>query len=786
MLKQQRIPVWIKFAATLVGCGIAITVSAFILEGCNESKANVPSAMSSQKLPETVDFNFHIRPILSDRCYTCHGPDGNKREANLRLDTEAGAMAPLESGEGFAIIPGKTEESKLYLRIASHDTTDMMPPPASNLKVSAYEKALIGKWIAQGAEWKTHWSFIPPNKPSLPSVTKPEWPKNEIDNFVMARLAQDEIEPAAEAEKAVLIRRLSFDLRGLPPTLEEVDDFLADSSKGAYEALIDRFMDTDAYAERMATEWLDVARYADSHGYQDDLERFMWPWRDWVIHAFRQNMPYDKFIQWQLAGDLLPNPTNEQILATGFNRNHMINQEGGIIAEEYRVEYVADRTITTSMSLLGLTLECARCHDHKYDPILQKDFYQFFAFFNSVSEKGQIDYGEIPGPFMELDGKTIKETLAFVKDIPEDTTFKFMVMEDMDTVRQAYILIRGGYDNHGEAVVPSTPSALPPFPENAPRNRLGLAQWLTQPNNPLTARVAVNRYWQMHFGKGIVGTPDDFGNQGSLPTHPALLDWLATYFVASGWDIQALHKKILMSATYRQDSRPRQELQEIDPSNELLARGPRHRLTAEMIRDQALAVSNLLNNKVGGRSVKPYQPKGLWSQVTGGGGGSLAMYVQDEKDKLYRKSMYTFWKRTVPPPSMMTFDTPERNRCTLKRQATSTPLQALVLLNDPQFIEASRLLAYRMIAEGGKTVEERIAFAFRTITGRIPNMEEKALLAGYFEKQYARFQADELSAEELLEVGEFPHDTCLETAEAAAFTLVASSIFNLNEAVTKS
>ncbi len=786
MAKHKQIPIWIKFLTTAGVATLIIGLSATILESCSESKANSSPSTIVNALPDSVDFNFHIRPILSDRCYTCHGPDANKREANFRLDTEEGAMAALEDGRGFAIVPGKLESSELYHRIISQDTTEVMPPPETNLTLTSHEKALIAKWITQGAKWKTHWSFIPPQKSALPPVTIHDWPRNEIDYFVLNRLEREKLTPAGEADKATLIRRLSFDLRGLPPTLEEIDAFIADETEGAYEALVDRLMDTDAYAERMATEWLDVSRYADSHGYQDDLERFMWPWRDWVIHAFRQNMPYDQFIKWQLAGDLLPNPTHEQILATGFNRNHMINQEGGIIPEEYRVEYVADRTITTSMSLLGLTLECARCHDHKYDPILQKDFYQFFAFFNSVEEKGQIDYGEIPGPVMELDGKTIKETLAFVKDIPEDTTFKFMVMEDMDTSRQAYVLIRGGYDNHGEPVEPGTPAALPPFPEEAPKNRLGLVQWLTQPNNPLTSRVAVNRYWQMHFGKGIVGTPDDFGNQGSLPTHPALLDWLATYFVASGWDIQALHKKIVMSATYCQDSRPRKELQERDPRNELLARGPRHRLAAEMIRDQALAVSGLLNDKVGGRSVKPYQPKGLWAGVTGGGGGSLAKYVQDENDKLYRKSMYTFWKRTVPPPSMMMFDTPERNRCTLKRQATSTPLQALVLLNDPQFVEASRLLAYRMIADGGESVEARIGFAFRTVTGRSPGVDEMRLLRLYFDKQYARFQADEQGAEELLEVGEYPHDACLETAEAAAYTLVASSIFNLNETVTKS
>ncbi|MEM1320528.1 MAG: PSD1 and planctomycete cytochrome C domain-containing protein [Bacteroidota bacterium] len=741
---------------------------------------------SKRRVPEIVDFNFHVKPILSDRCFTCHGPDAGTREAGLRLDTREGALAALGANKDHhAIIPGDTENSTLVQRIHSDDPGDVMPPPESNLTLDDYEKEVLEKWIDQGMDWKKHWSFLPLEKPDIPTTKQPDWAINEIDHFVLARLEQEQLAPSSMADKALLLRRLSFDLTGLPPTLEELDIFLKDDSPRAYENAVDRLLSTDAFAEHMTSKWLDLARYADTHGYQDDLERIMFPWRDWVIYAYKQNMPYDQFVTWQLAGDLLPNATREQLIATAFNRNHKITQEGGVIPEEYRVEYVADRTQTFGIAFLGLTMECARCHDHKYDPISQKDFYSLFSFFNSVPEQGLIEpYGAIPEPYIKLTDTEIAEQLHFINNLDTLKEIPLMVMQEMEEPRQAYILERGAYDKHGAPVASETPESVLPFSEDLPRNRLGLSQWLFSPQHPLTARVTANRLWQQCFGNGIVATADDFGNQGALPSHPELLDWLAVEFRDNGWDVQALLKKIVMSATYRQSAKVSPELLELDPENRLLARAPRLRLSAEMIRDHALAVSGLLNRLVGGPSVKPYQPPGLWQETTGGGGGSTASYVQDEGEKLYRRSIYTFWKRTVPPPSMMTFDAASRDFCMVKRQSTSTPLQALVLLNDPQIVEASRVLAYRAV-DMEERPEERIGAMFRLATSRhISELEGQRLLA-YFNMEWERFKSQPKAAQELLSIGEYQQKELLSEPELAAYMLVANAIFNLDETITR-
>ncbi len=757
----------------------------FFHKSCQKSNS-VKLAKSSNKIPDIVDFNFHVKPILSDRCFKCHGPDENVREAGLRFDTEEGLFAALgDEKDHFAIIPGDVEQSTLIERIFTENPDDVMPPPESNLVLEDYEKAILKKWIAQGAKWKRHWSFLPVEDPEVPQVETKSWTNNEIDNFVLSKLEQENLSPSPEASKAQLLRRVTFDLTGLPPTLEALEQFEKDNSPNAYEKAVDDLLNSDAYAENMTSKWLDLARYADTHGYQDDLERVMWPWRDWVIHAYRNNMPYDEFVQWQLAGDLLPNRTREQLIASAFNRNHKITQEGGVIPEEYRVEYVSDRTQTFGTAFLGLTFECAKCHDHKYDPISQKDFFSLYSFFNNVPEVGLIQpYGAIPKPFITLTKEEIDETLTFINNLDTIEKIPLMVMEEMDTVRQAYILKRGAYDKPTDSVFSETPPSILAFPESLPKNRLGLSDWLFHKDNPLTARVTVNRLWQQCFGKGIVASSYDFGNQGTLPTHPELLDFLANKFREEGWDVKAMLKYIVTSSTYRQSAKVSSEMLERDPQNLLLARAPRLRLSAEMIRDHALAVSGLLVATIGGPSVKPYQPEGLWQETTGGGGGSTAKYVPDKGDKLYRRSMYTFWKRTVPPPSMMTFDAASRDFCMVQRETTSTPLQALIMLNDPQIVEAARVLAYRAI-DGLERPKDRISMMFELATSRKPTEEELSDLKTYFEEEWERFKTNPKEAESFLSVGAFEQKELLETPELAAYAIVANAIFNLDETITR-
>ena len=1038
---------------------------------------SVATNENEKKLPKVVDFNFHVKPILSDRCFACHGPDEAKREAELRFDTKEGAFAALTESEGHAIVPGKLAQSAVYHRITSDDPDSIMPPPASNLQLTAYEKDVITRWIEQGAEWKEHWSFTAPEQSELSAVAQEDWVQNPIDHFVLARLEQEGLKPALEASKEKLLRRVTFDLTGLPPTIEELDNFLADESPDAYEQVVDRLLASPHYGERMAPMWLDLSRYADSHGYQDDRPRTMWPWRDWVVKAFNENLPYDQFATWQLAGDLLPDPTYEQQLATGYNRNHAITQEGGVIAEEYLAEYAADRTNTFSTTFLGLTVECARCHDHKYDPISQKDYYQLFAFFNNIPETAQIDYrDQAPEPAIRMQNAELEAQKAFVDStiatleqqvkqraaqpdaafdqwqkeeasteepdtetdllahfplnvleneqfldqtgqlparmnvglssdiaLPElvegwegqalqfdganfltlgdvgdfehydhfslgawiqhseahtqragilsrrngeqkrqgydltltkdnrlslrlihqagdvylevttksaiaphqwthvlatydgsaqangvnlyingkvqplrvehnnlertstilngndllvghwnhrnkvtdtygftggsvdevriysrtlspleaqqlaessaapsektlyahylaqhDADYRIlvqrldslrrldleipnvMVMQESEEREQTYLLKRGAYDAPGDSVSPTTPDALLPFDESYPPNRLGLARWLTDPQHPLTARVAVNRFWQMYFGRGLVETPGDFGNQGALPTHPALLDWLAVRFIESGWDVKALQKLIVLSATYRQSAVVDGDKHHRDPLNLLLARGPNTRLTGEMFRDNALAVSGLLSPKIGGKWVKPYQPADIWKAMANQIGENK--YRPSKGEGLYRRSLYTYWKRTIPPPTMVMFDAPERTVCVAKRQSTSTPLQSLALLNDPQYVEASRKLAERMLSEGGEHVEQQIAYGFRLMTSRVPKGEELAILVSLYEQKLTSYQEQPDQAEALLHVGDSAYDVQFDQPQVAALAVVANTLFNLDEA----
>jgi len=1021
--------------------------------------------------PPPVEFNRDIRPILSDACFHCHGPDTARRKADLRLDTEAGAFADL--GDTKVITPGQLGKSELYQRLIAPEARSLMPPAKSGRKLTAAQIDLVKRWIEQGAKWQPHWSFVPPTRPPLPAVQATGWLRNPIDAFILARLEKEGLSPAVEAERATLVRRVTLDLTGLPPTLAELDAALNDRSPQWYETVVDRLLASPRYGEHFALRWLDAARYADTNGYQSDGERTMWRWRDWVIDAFNANLPFDRFTVEQLAGDLLPNPTLEQRIATGFNRNHRGNAEGGIIPEEYAVEYVADRVETTATVWLGLTLGCARCHDHKYDPVAQQEFYQLFAFFNNVPERGKaVKYGNSPpvlrsptpdqqaqlarldealaaahraalalapamaqaermverelpqqeaalhwaptrhlahtlpldrqpaasfrdgaaayapgqrgdaadfdgkryveagdvgrfgfldkfsisawvrprgsagGPIVtrmtdaaradgyavRLDGRQVhvhlvkrwlddairvhtEETLTAdawhhvlvtydgtrlasgiqvyldgkparihvdldelnqsfetkeplrigaggadrfhglidevrlyravlagddalalactddlraVAKLPssERTPWQAallrgyvldqrlpagvqrarlalltlreereryleqlpttMVMAELPTPRDTFVLLRGEYDKRGAKVTPGVPAVLPALKAHgtapAGLTRLDLARWLTRPDHPLTARVAVNRWWQHYFGTGLVKTVDDFGAQGEWPSHPELLDWLATEFVRTGWDVKALQRLIVTSAAYRQSSRLTKALLERDPENRLLARGPRFRLSAEAVRDQALALSGMLVERSGGPSVKPYQPAGLWKDLVESAAGD---YVPDRGASLYRRSLYTFWKRTVAPPGMVTFDAAGREFCQVRQSRTNTPLQALNLMNDVTYVEAARVLAQRVLTAGGTSSEQRLTFAFRLATARTPRPTELQVLQGALQHHQARYSQDAAAAQQLIQSGEYPRDPKLAAAELAAWTAVAGVILNLDETITK-
>ncbi len=739
-------------------------------------------------LPEVVDFNYHIRPIISDRCFKCHGPDANKREADLRLDTEDGLYAALKDNINQHVIHrGDPLQSEMYLRVSSSDTSYQMPPPSSNLKLNEFEIKLIEKWIKQGAAYKKHWALITPQRQVLPKIRNESRAKNEIDYFIIKKLEGLDLALNEEADRERLLKRLCIDITGLPPSLERQDIFLKDNSANAYEKAVDGLLSDPHFGEKMAISWMDVARYADSHGYQDDGLRTMWPWRDWVIHAFNKNYPYDQFVTWQLAGDQLTNPGKEQLLASGFNRNHKITQEGGVIDEEYRLEYVTDRVNTFGKAFLALTLECAKCHDHKYDPIPQKSYYSTFAFFNQVKEKGLV--GDIfvaslaDPPNMRITSEDVRTVLNFINK-KDTAAVMVMIMQDSIKPRYTRVLTRGVYDQPTDTVDFGTPRGIMPFDTALyPKNRLGLAKWLFDKNNPLTSRVFVNRIWQEFFGRGLVKTSGDFGMQGELPSHPELLDWLSLDFMSNGWNIKRLIKQIVMSGSYRQSAATDKEKQRVDPENIYLSRAPRIQLTAELQRDHVLASSGLLNEEIGGPSVKPYQPKGIWESTTSGR-GKLRKYVQDHGDSLYRRGLYTFIKRTAPPPSMLVFDASNRDQCEVKRLRTSTPLQALVLLNDPQVLEASRVLAQKILEENMDDAGG-IEKAFRLILCRKPKVSELKILQDYFASEKQKFNNRKEDAARFIRIGEYPSDSNADMVVQAALMQVIHTMYNMEESCTK-
>ncbi|WP_409013649.1 PSD1 and planctomycete cytochrome C domain-containing protein [Dyadobacter sp. CY312] len=747
------------------------------------------NTLKKNSLPDVVSYNFDIRPILSDKCFACHGPDANKREAGLRLDVAESAYAKLKDGHGVAIFPGKPEQSELYKRITSIDPEYQMPTPESHLGLlSETEIGTVKKWIEQGAKYEKHWAFTAPVLPAIPEVDKSEWMKNEIDHFVLKKLEDAGLQPNEEADKSHLLKRVALDLTGLPPSLELQNKFEADKSDKAYENIVDDLIKQKTYGEKMAVYWLDMARYADSYGYQDDEVRTQWPWRDWLINAFNKNMSYDQFLTWQIAGDMLPNANKEQILATAFFRNHKYTEEGGVIPEEYRIEYNIDKTKTYSTGVLGLTVECAQCHDHKYDPISQEDYYRLFAFFNNSKEvgyEGDVSQSKpAKNPMMSITDEEVKTLLSFINR-PDTNRLTVSVLGDLDTLRPTHILNRGVYDAPGKVVrARGLPAVMQFDTTKLPQNRLGLAKWTTSKTNPLTARVFVNQVWQEFFGRGLVKSTGDFGMQGDLPTNPALLDWLAVDFMNHNWDIKRLVKQIVTSATYQQSAKITDEKLKADPENILLSRGPRYRLPAEFVRDMVLSTSGLLNPKIGGPSVKPYQPKGLWEAATSGR-GSLRTYQQDRGEALYRRGMYTFIKLTVPPPSMIIFDASNRDHCEIKRSKTNTPLQALVMLNDPTVLEASRVLAERISLKSSNT-EDKIKESFQRIVCRKPTDKELKLLTDYYNEEESVFVKDKKQAFKILNVGEYPHEKNVKENQAAALMRVINTLYNMEETITKS
>ncbi len=853
-----------------------LTTVAAILAGVASLRA------AERPLPAKIEFNRDVRPILSENCFHCHGQDPNKRKGGLRLDERDEAVKAVKSGE-IAIVPGKPEASSLVTRILSKDTDEQMPPPKSNRVLKPEQKELLKRWIAQGAEYQPHWAFAKPGRPPLPQVKNAAWARNAIDRFVLEKLDAAGLKPSPEADRATLIRRLSLDLTGLPPKPEEVDAFIADKAPDAYEKLVDRLMQSRHYGERMALPWLDAARYADSNGFQQDGDTFQWMWRDWVVRALNADMPFDKFSIEQLAGDLLPKPTDDQLIATAFNRNHLMNGEGGAIAEEQRFNILFDRVDTTATVWLGLTMACAQCHDHKYDPITQRDYYALMHTFNQVSENGLAGGGpgpmRIAPPFLELktpeverkikdvadqrakvdaDGQiALKKDIAFAawmsavtpdtkhprrsdgqplpanltailrvepgkrsdaqkkelerglrgifdadlwpKLIGNDTAAKrseelrkeldriqkeevprVMVMRD-DKPRETFLLDRGEYLKPKDKVAFATPAFLPAQPADAPRNRLGFAQWLFQPEHPLTARVQVNRIWQTVFGTGLVKTAEDLGVQSEMPEHLDLLNWLAAEFAVHSWSQKHMVRLLVTSATYRQSSRVTPELLQKDPENRLLSRGARFRTSSFILRDVALAASGLLDERIGGRPVYPYQPDGIWETLAITKERDFT-YPASSGPDLWRRSIYTFWRRTIGPANM--FDASSRQTCKVRTAITSTPLHALTTLNDPTWAEAARVLAEHSMAASQDT-DARLTFAFRRVLGRQPKAGDIAALRRMFERQRAIYRLDEKSAKAAVSIGRAPRDANLDLAEHAALSAVCLGILNLDEALTR-
>lgn len=765
---------------------------------------------------QRVDFNRDVQPILASHCIECHGPDSVSRQGDLRLDRGEGLTD--DRGGYQILVPGKPEASELFVRITQADHDARMPPAsfAKNKPLTPEEIETLKRWIAEGAEFAEHWAFIPPQQPPLPMVSDDNWPRNAIDRFILNRLEEEGMRPSPEADKVTLIRRASLALTGLTPTIEQIDAFVADESADAFEKVVDRLLASPRYGLHMALPWLDAARYSDSSGYQADWERYQWPWRDWVVDAYNANMPFDQFTIEQLAGDMLPEATLAQKIATGFNRNHRINDEGGSLDAEFEVEYVVDRVDTTATVWLGLSAGCARCHDHKYDPLSQKEFYGLYAYFNNVPEKG-IDgrigaanpYIEIPNEpviaeleqrkslLVELEKaeatESVKEQIKGLTDeitkLERYSKGMAMVMQELPDRRPTYLLKRGDYQypDTSEVISPGLPAAFEfaDAGQDSPKDRLELARWIACAENPLTARVAVNRLWQHHFGTGIVRTSEDFGTRGDRPSHPELLDWLATEFTRLGWDLKAMHRLVVTSATFRQASRVDAKVASIDPMNRLLARGPRMRLSGAAIRDQALLAAGLLSERQGGVAVKPYQPAGLWEELSfGNGKTTIDFYEQDHGESLYRRSLYTFWKRTVAPPQLAIFDGGGREACRVRSDTTNTPMQALNLQNDVTYVEAARQLAQRMIREGGQTNASRVRFGWRLVLGREPSEDELHLLASAAARYSERYSNARDEAVKLLSNGESSSDDSIPTHEHAAMTVVALTILNLDEAIT--
>ena len=754
-------------------------------------------ANAKKQKENLISYNRDIRPVLSDKCFSCHGPDVSKVKAGLRLDLPASAFAELEKNKGhFAIVPGNPEKSELIKRVSSNDPAIMMPVPESHLaRLTTDEIKLFSKWIEQGAKYEKHWAFVAPVKEALPEIDNTNWVKNEIDPFILEKMEAKGFEPNETASREALIKRAYADITGLAPSYEELNAWRNNTSDNWYAQLLDKLLKKPAYGEKMALLWMDLARYADSYGFQDDNIRSQWPWRDWVINAFNTNMHYDQFLTQQIAGDLLPTASKSSILATAFFRNHKYTEEGGVIEEEYRVSYNIDKTRTYGKAILGVTIECAQCHDHKYDPFSNKDYYQLYAFFNMSKEKGYEGDVSIStpakNPKLFITKEEQSKLLSFINHVDtnklEVSVMGDWKMGDTGKVRPTYILSRGSYDAPTTIEVkPTALESIMPFDTlKYERNRLGLAKWTVEKTNPLTARVFVNFIWQEIFGKGFVKTSSDYGLQGELPSHPALLDWLAVDFMEHNWDVKYLVKKILSSNTYQQSSVVTKKQLEQDPDNLYYTRSPRIRFKAEIVRDWVLGTSGILNPVIGGPSVKPYQPKGVWESTTSGR-GVLASYKQDHGPAIYRRGLYTFIKLTAPPPSMMIFDASNRDQCEAKRASTNTPLQALTMLNDPAVLEASRVLAEN-ISVTNKSLEDKIEQAFETIVIRKPSRFERNKLMDYCEKQVAFFNGNTPLLKNTLAVGEYQHPTKkYNEAEAAALMKTILILYNLEETITKS
>ncbi len=770
---------------------LILSIAVFVLAGMAFGVFHYAKRNKNHR-SNAVSYNRDIRPLLSDKCFTCHGPDANKRRAGLRLDLQSGAYAESQKNKGtFAVVPGHPEKSELIKRIESNDPAVMMPLPESHLsKLTPEEISVFKRWIKEGAKYEKHWAFVAPVKVSLPEVDDESWLSNEIDDFILEKIEENGYKPNEKASRETLIKRAFADLTGLPPTYREIVKWTTSDDKNWYSQLLDTLLLKPAYGEKMAVLWLDLARYADSYGFQDDNIRSQWPWRDWVIYAFNKNMPYNQFLKEQIAGDLMPDATKETILATAFFRNHKYTEEGGVIPEEYRVSYNVDKTRTYGKAILGVTIECAQCHDHKYDPFSNKDYYQLYAFFNISREKGY--EGDVSrstpakNPKLFISQEDIKKMMPFIH--PVDTAaLQVSVMGDSAINRPTYILNRGSYDAPTKVEVkPTALESIMPFDTLAyPRNRLGLAEWTINRKNPLTARVFVNFIWQEFFGKGIVKTSGDYGLQGELPTHPELLDWLAVDFMEHNWDIKYLVKKILSSSTYCQSGKVSKKQLEQDPENVYYTRAPRMRFKAEIVRDWILSSSGLLNSKIGGPSVKPYQPKGVW-ESTSSGRGVLATYKQDHGSLLYRRGMYTIFKLTAPPPSLMIFDASNRDQCEARRPSTNTPLQALNMLNDPTILEASRVLAEN-ISLDSSDLQAKIEQAFQRILVRKPSKFELDKLLAYCKSQEEYFNEHPDLLKSTLATGEFRHPKIKqEQPETGALMKTILIMYNLEEAITKS